>query len=183
MGQSEHTVYMFVCNPYSWYVLLSLLMSCHPPGQATKDRLFILSRKQDFRLLPRQQERPHVQKFIQSFLFQFLFIPTSKGTCQFLRLLRILQGRFDWFSTFSTVGLGFSVFRAAKSSFFLPVSKVMLLLLPILSPLHPPWPDLVDLCLKKKKKTLYCAFGGVARGRKIGCMYLIYFLPLLCALP
>ena len=122
-------------------------------------------------------------KFIQSFLFQFLFIPTSKGTCQFLRLLRILQGRFDWFSTFSTVGLGFSVFRAANSSFFLPVSKVMLLLLPILSPLHPPWPDLVDLCLKKKKKSLYCAFGGVARGRKIGCMYLIYFLPLLCALP
>ena len=32
MGQSERTV--FLCNPYSWYILLSLLMSWHPPGQA-----------------------------------------------------------------------------------------------------------------------------------------------------
>lgn len=178
MGQSQSTVYMLLCSPYSWSVLLSLLMFWHPPGQTARDHLFILSRKQDFRLPPRQQKRPHVQKFIQSFLFQFLFIPTSKGACQFLRLLRILQGRFVWFSTFFTVGLGFSVFRAAKSSFFLPVSKVMLLLLPFCSPLPP-----TSWIYALKKKCLYCAFGGVAGGSKIGRMYLIYLFPLQCALP
>lgn len=124
MGQSESTVYMLLCSPYSWSVLLSLLMFWHPPAQTARDRLFILSRKQDFRLPPRQQERPHVQKFIQSFLFQFLFIPTFKGACQFLRLLRILQGRLfgsqlslllAWDSAFSGLPSHPSSFQSPKS--------------------------------------------------------------------
>ena len=169
MGQSESTGYVLLCSPYSWSVLLSLLMFWHPPGQTARDCLFILSRKQDFRLPPRQQERPHVQKFIQSFLFQFLFIPSFKGACQFLRLLRILQGRLVL--NFLYCWLGIQCFQGCQV-ILLPSSLQSHVAL--VAFLFPATPNLVDLCLKKKK-CLYCAFGGVAGGSKIGCMCLIYY--------
>ena len=61
MGQSERTVYVFVCNPYSWYVLLSLLMSCHPPGQATRDCLFISPENRTSDFCPGSR-RGHISK-------------------------------------------------------------------------------------------------------------------------
>ena len=61
-----------------------------------------------------------------------LFILTSRDSCQFPRLLRILQGRFGWFSAFSTVSLGFHFVWSAKSSKCFLVSNIVLPLLPFL---------------------------------------------------
>lgn len=94
----------------------------------------------------------------------FLFILTSRDSCQFPRLLRILQGKSGWLSAFSTVSLGFHFFWSAKSSICLLASDVVLLLLPLLFSLSS-W-------IYALKKSLYCAFSGVSGGSKIRCLYL-----------